>query len=295
MIQPLPKRPRHFEELIVDSKLWTVVRFPNGSWSYGGKPTSADYELCEVYQLPANSPEKAVKKAQAIRRRNVAKNLLLPSQATPYVFASLKSSLKPHPTKDEIALLPAFDGLGLHQIHVLETPRQFNEALALIREAALVGFDTETRPSTIKGETIDGPHVVQLALPDRAYIVPIDANPPVDFLKDVLASSAIIKVGFGLKSDRAHLRRKFGLQLQSDVDLTQPLGALGYRQKLGAKAAVAVVLGQNLAKKKFLTMSNWANRPLEGSQRLYAGNDAFAALKIFRALGSPLPASGSVR
>lgn len=295
MIHPLPKRPQHFEELIVDSKLWTVVRFPNGSWSYGGKPSSADYELCEVYQLPANSPEKAVKKAQAIRRRIVAKNLLLPSQNTPYVFASPKSSLKPHPTKEEIALLPAFDGLRLDQIHVLETPRQFDEALGLIRAAGVVGFDTESRPNTTKGGSADGPHVVQLALPDRAFIVPIDANPPVEFLAEVLTSSAIIKVGFGLKSDRAHLRRKFGLQLQADVDLTQPLGALGYRQKLGAKAAVAVVLGQNLSKSWFVTTSNWAIRPLDSAQLLYAGNDAFSALKIFRALGSPLPASSPVR
>lgn len=49
--------------------LWTVVRFPVGSWSYGGSPTDAAYAECEVWQIRASSPESAVKKAQAKRRR----------------------------------------------------------------------------------------------------------------------------------------------------------------------------------------------------------------------------------
>ncbi|WP_339847627.1 3'-5' exonuclease [uncultured Halopseudomonas sp.] len=200
---------------------------------------------------------------------------------------SRKSTLKPHPTKEEIALLPAFEGLQLNQIVLLESPEQFKDALALIQAAGVVGFDTESKPVFIKGGKNHGPDVVQIALDDRAYIVPIGTNPPIEFLKAVLGSKDIIKVGFGLKSDRAHLRRKFGVLLQGDVELTQPLRALGYRQRLGAKAAVAVVLGQNLKKSKSVTTSNWAMRPLQKSQLLYAANDAFSALKIFRALGSP--------
>lgn len=201
--------------------------------------------------------------------------------------ASKKSTLKPHPTKDQIALLPAFEGLQLGQITILESAEQLSAALALIQAAGVVGFDTESKPVFSKGGTSDGPHVVQIALHDRAYIVPIDSNPPIEFLAAVLGSKDIIKVGFGLKSDRAHLRRKFGILLQADVELTQPLRALGYRQRLGAKAAVAVVLGQNLSKSKSVTTSNWAARPLQNAQLLYAANDAYSALKIFRALGSP--------
>lgn len=50
-------------------QLWTVVRFPNGSWSTGGKPTDPDYAQCEVWQIPAASREAATKKAQARRSR----------------------------------------------------------------------------------------------------------------------------------------------------------------------------------------------------------------------------------
>jgi len=47
--------------------LWTVARFPDGSWSTGGKPTDPDYAECEVWQIEANSRQEATKKAQAKR------------------------------------------------------------------------------------------------------------------------------------------------------------------------------------------------------------------------------------
>lgn len=58
----------------MEERLWTVVRFPNGSWSYGGKPTNPDYFECEIWQIQASSPEKAVKKAQAKRARDRKKS-----------------------------------------------------------------------------------------------------------------------------------------------------------------------------------------------------------------------------
>lgn len=67
-----------------ESRLWTVVRFPAGVWSGGGSRNDPDYTECEVYLVPAESLEKAKKKAQAIRTRLVKKGTQLPSQAEPY-------------------------------------------------------------------------------------------------------------------------------------------------------------------------------------------------------------------
>lgn len=47
--------------------IWTVVRFPNGSWSYGGRPTDPDYAECETWRIDASNGPAAVKKAQAKR------------------------------------------------------------------------------------------------------------------------------------------------------------------------------------------------------------------------------------
>jgi hypothetical protein len=69
---------------MLDARLWTVARFPVGSWTTGGKPSDEDYKHCEVYEIDADSREKATKKAKAIRVRLVKKNLALPSQDEPY-------------------------------------------------------------------------------------------------------------------------------------------------------------------------------------------------------------------
>lgn len=58
--------------------LWTVVRFPNGSWSTGGKPTDPDYALCEIWQIEADSREKATKKAQTKRSAAQRKKKVTP-------------------------------------------------------------------------------------------------------------------------------------------------------------------------------------------------------------------------
>jgi ribonuclease D len=198
-----------------------------------------------------------------------------------------KSDLLDRPTKEQIALLPPFVGLNLNQIELLRSPAQFEDAHRRIESEKFVGFDTETKPTFTKAVEATGPHVVQFALRDRAYIVQVDGVPTLPFLRSVIESDDIVKVGFGLTSDRGPLLRKLGIRLGAAVELTSTLRSLRYREALGAKAAVAVVLGQRLQKSRAATTSNWASPTLKPNQLLYAANDAYAALCVFQALGSP--------
>lgn len=66
------------------AQLWTVVRFPAGMWSGGGRVSDPDYAECEVYRIPAESFEKAIKKAQSTRARLVKSGKPLPKQTEPY-------------------------------------------------------------------------------------------------------------------------------------------------------------------------------------------------------------------
>jgi ribonuclease D len=195
------------------------------------------------------------------------------------------------PTTEQIALLPPFAGLVLDRIHVLKSPAQFKAALREIETERFVGFDTESKPTFTSDAPRDGPHVIQIALSEQAFIVQVNEQMPLDFLGTVIESESIIKVGFGLKSDRGPLNTKFGLKLSGTVELTQILRSLRYKNALGVKAAVAIVLGQKLLKQKSVTTSNWALPTLHPRQLLYAANDAFAALKVFHALGSPYAVS----
>lgn len=195
--------------------------------------------------------------------------------------------LRDRPTREEIALLPVFSGLPLDRIQVLKTAEQIEAARRAMEKERFVGFDTESRPTFAKDALQTGPHVIQFALRNCAFIVQVNSESPLEFLKSIIESQEIIKVGFGLTSDRGLLHRKFGIRLGATVELSQALRRLRYRQALGVKAAVAVVLGQRLQKSKAVTTSNWAIPKLSSKQLLYAANDAYAALAVFHAMGSP--------
>ena len=102
----------------------------------------------------------------------------------------------------------------------------------------------------------------------------------------MIESDDIVRVGFGLDSDRPQLQRRLGLRLGKAIDLSFMVRRLGFRQAVGLKMAVAVVLGQRLPKPRKATTSNWANPNLSPQQLQYAANDAHASLMIYRALNA---------
>ena len=76
----------------METRLWTVVRFPSGEWSTGGKPSAPEYESCEVYLIPAEGRENTKKKAQSVRAGLVRKKSALPSQNAPYKATARKAN-----------------------------------------------------------------------------------------------------------------------------------------------------------------------------------------------------------
>ncbi|MBK7614079.1 MAG: 3'-5' exonuclease domain-containing protein 2 [Burkholderiales bacterium] len=197
------------------------------------------------------------------------------------------STALPHPSRDEILQMPPYERLPLARIHLVRSDEQAAAALRKIAEAGQVGFDTESRPLFKKDAPQEGPHVVQLATRHEAYIVQVNAQAPVAFLREVLGSAHITKVGFGLKSDRGPLLHKLGIQLAAAIELDQIVRRLGYRQAVGLKAAVAIVLGRRLQKSRKITTSNWALPTLSPAQLQYAADDAHASLAVYLAMGCP--------
>ena len=192
----------------------------------------------------------------------------------------------PRPSREDIAQMPVFEGLPLSRIHIIKNPTQIEFAERTLAEAGFVGFDTESKPTFSKGAVGDGPHVIQFATREDAFIVQVDSSTPIELLRSMIESSEIVKVGFGLKSDRGPLLRKLGIRLGASVDLALAVRQLGYRQTVGVKAAVAIVLARRLRKSKSIATSNWAVPTLRPNQLLYAANDAYAALAVFDAMGN---------
>ncbi|SFC64494.1 3'-5' exonuclease [Polaromonas sp. OV174] len=189
------------------------------------------------------------------------------------------------PGKEEIALLEPFDRLELKQIEVIATAQQAASALQELAGVSALGFDTESKPTFAKNEASDGPHIVQLATLDKAWIFQLQDADCRRAVAQVLESPAIIKAGFGLGDDRRRIISKLGVDPQGVLDLNHVFRERGYRKDMGVRGAVAVLFNKRFFKSRKATTSNWANERLSEAQILYAANDAYAALRAFKALG----------
>ena len=189
------------------------------------------------------------------------------------------------PTREEIALLDVFEGLGMRDIEVVSTAQQAAGALAAVGALRVVGFDTESKPTFLKNEVSSGPHVVQFAALDRAWVFQLHDPDCRAAAAHLIASSALTKVGFGLAGDRTQIRRTLGVEPQAVVDLDTVFKRRGYRDAVGVKSAIALLFGQQFVKSRKQSTSNWATHRLSEGQVRYAANDAYAAMCVMDRLG----------
>ena len=189
------------------------------------------------------------------------------------------------PSREDIAMLDVFPGLGLRDIDVVSTPQQAAQALATLGALQVVGFDTESKPTFLKNETSTGPHTLQLATLDRAWVFQLHHSACRAAAAQLLPSTTPVTVAFGLSGDRTPIRRTPGIAPAPVVDLDTVFRQRGYRREVGVKTAVALVFGQRFIKSRKQTTSNWAARQLSEAQVRYAANDAYAAMCVAHALG----------
>lgn len=186
------------------------------------------------------------------------------------------------PSKEQIQELPLFQNLPMQQIHLINSIEQCLALEQELKSCALLGFDTESKPTFAKGEVSTGPHLIQLASHDTAYLFQI--NPQIlEFLKPVFENRDQLKVGFGLKND-AHLFRKKGIELNSVIELSKCFSAFGFSNPMGLKNAMALLFQVNFPKSKKISTSNWARKILTPHQIQYAAADAYAPVLVFEEL-----------
>lgn len=191
----------------------------------------------------------------------------------------------PTPDKEQINLLDAFDRLGLQQIQMVTTAEQAAAALQALSAEKVLGFDTESKPTFAKNEASTGPHIVQLSTLQRAWIFQLEDPQCRSAVGELLESPRIIKAGFGLGDDKKRITYKLGVDLKGVLDLNAVFREKGYRKDMGVRGAVAVLFNRRFIKSKKASTSNWANTHLTEAQIIYAANDAYAAMRVYAALG----------
>lgn len=194
-------------------------------------------------------------------------------------------STHPTPSKDEIALLEPFERLGLDRIELVASAAHAREAAAELSAAGVWGFDTESKPTFFKDQASEGPHIVQLATRERAWIFQLHDLACREIAADLLARAGVVKAGFGLGDDRKRIVSKLGVEPADVLELNAVFRERGYRKDMGVKGAVAVLFNRRYIKSKKAATSNWAQPRLTEAQLVYAANDAWAAIRVYDGLG----------
>lgn len=211
-----------------------------------------------------------------------AKTQLQAQRQWVYLWLQQRIALTTRIDDIELAALAAFEFKHV-RIEVVE-PSEFDAVVALLQAEQVLGFDTETRASFERG--VQHPlSLIQIATANTCYLFQhAILGEQFTQLKALLEDETILKVGVGLRSDAHALRRQWGINVASTLDLNWALAQLGAEKEMGTRQLVAALLGVRIDKPKKVTLSNWQLVPLSSAQIHYAAADALAALKCFNAL-----------
>jgi ribonuclease D len=189
-------------------------------------------------------------------------------------------AMKTHISKDEINELPLVLFSG--EIVLISEEDQCAQALEVLNNHKVIGFDTETRPSFKKGESYNI-SLLQLSTEDQAFLFRLNHIPLIDNIRDLLANDSIKKCGVAVRDDIKGLRDLNDFVPSAFVELADMAKDKGL-QNFGLRGLAALLLDQRISKGKKIT--NWEAPHLTPEQQKYAATDAWISLQIYKALCS---------
>ena len=180
-------------------------------------------------------------------------------------------------SKNEINSLPQikFDG----DVEVLSSNDNVQAAVNYLMNYDLIGFDTETKPTFVKGP-LNPPSIMQLACIDKVYIFQLDNESLYKKLFPILSNENITKCGVSVDRDLIELMYLSPFDPLSFVDL----GNIARDNDVphhGLRGLVAMFLKHRIS--KGAQISDWSKTVLSQSQITYAATDAWISLKLFEA------------
>jgi ribonuclease D len=155
-------------------------------------------------------------------------------------------------------------------------PRVFDE----IHQHPTVGFDTETRPSFVKGQ-IHKVSLLQLAIPQKVFLIRLNYTGMEESIVRFLESESIVKAGVGIRDDIKTLHKLRRFEAAGFVELSSMAREIGFEVE-SVKKLTALLLGFRIS--KGAQTSNWEAETLTEKQIMYAATDAWVCLEIYRRL-----------
>ncbi len=178
-------------------------------------------------------------------------------------------------SNEETAALPAIEFKG--EIRIIEHERDIVPACKFLMKQAVVGFDTETRPSFRPGISYRV-SLLQLSTPQLCFLFRLNKIPLAKPILQVLETDSILKIGADVAGDLRSLRQIRHFRDGGFVDLQSIAPEWGIEDKSLRKLS-AIVLRQRVSKAQRL--SNWEATTLTDKQKLYAATDAWVCTAIY--------------
>ena len=179
-------------------------------------------------------------------------------------------------SKNEINALPLIQYEG--DIEILTSKDNIQAAINDLKNYDLIGFDTETKPTFVKGP-LNPPSIMQLACDDKVYIFQFDNNEIFKQLSLILSNKNITKCGVSVDRDLIELMYLSPFDPISFIDL----GNIARENEIphhGLRGLVAMFLKHRISKGS--QTSDWSRIILSDSQISYAATDAWASLELFK-------------
>lgn len=186
-------------------------------------------------------------------------------------------------SKDQIATLEVEEFEG--QIVVVDTLQQMEGALAYLKQHTEVGFDTETRPSFLKGKTYKI-SLMQISTEDTCFLFRLNKIGIPKELVNFIQDKSILKIGLSLTDDFHALRKRVDLTPGNFIDLQKYVKSFGIKDA-SLQKIYAILFGKKISKKARL--SNWEANQLTENQQKYAALDAWSCLRIYKFLNLSQP------
>lgn len=181
-----------------------------------------------------------------------------------------------HPiSREEVANLPIRRYEG--NVVVVTTPDERAQAMQDILAERVVGFDTETRPAFVRGQSYL-PCLVQAATARAVYLFRLGRA---DFSAEVvmlLEHAHVTKAGVAIADDLRQLKALYAFEPRNVVDPGVVARHQGHAQS-GLRNLAAMFLGFRIPKGN--RTSNWAAQNLNPAQIAYAATDAWACRELF--------------
>jgi ribonuclease D len=181
-------------------------------------------------------------------------------------------------TKEEVNALPvvAFEG----RIITIQTLEEADKAAAYLAQHAIIGFDTETRPSFRKGENFKV-CLLQLSTDDTCFLFRLNLiGLPLSVAK-ILTTEKIKKIGLAIRDDFRALNHWHAFAPKGQIELQTFVKDYDIQDN-SLQKIFAILFHQKISKSQRLT--NWETETLTDSQKQYAATDAWACLRIYKAL-----------